>query len=381
MKTPRTTTLPKTLILLILISTTALATVQITSPIEQTLEAGETLDLTEVRNYPLPVNILIEIEKNNWVNSTSEDLSTFVQERGNKLRIYLGNTPDQEGTYTSEITFINEEGETQTNTIEYSVEEKILSTTMEYPIKKELPKDESTHIGKIAPGQEFKLLIHRDMDPGRFSWEEAELRDRESSYQHIPRDILLEEALPTKAIQRSQIPQKDYLLLEATAPIETGEHDLQLVVDSRFADSSIRNLTIEVDRHAYSFKTQNLSKTAGKSSQIQSSIKSESIAVDRFTYRPVSLPREWVADELEQKTIEVIPGETKEFTLPIQINQEGRYTAVYQVTDSKERKITDQSSVVTVKPTIRSKLRGFGRGHSLTLPILQPFYSLLNLFS
>ncbi len=382
MKTLKAITPPKTLILLILISTTALATVQITSPVEQTLEPGETLDLTEVRNYPLPVNIRIDIEKNNWVNATSEDLGTFIRDLNNTLAIYLTNTPDQEGNHTSEITFIDQDGETQTNTIIYTLEEKMLSTTMEYPVKKELPRDESTNIGKVAPGQRFKLLVRRDMDTGRFAWGEAELENIESTYYHVPRDKLLEETLPLKTIQDKNIDTGEtYIAIEATAPTQTGEHTLQLKLDSDYTDRATRELTLEVDRHAYTFKTQNLSKNAGESAQIQSKIKSNSIAVENFTYTPITLPKQWVADQLEQKTIQVIPGETKEFTLPIQINQEGQYTAEYEVIDTTGREIEKQSSIVTVNPTLRSKLKGFGKGHSLTLPILQPFYSLLNLFS
>jgi len=88
-----------------------------------------------------------------------------------------------------------------------------------------------------------------------------------------------------------------------------------------------------------------------------------------------------VESEREKTKVKVIPGETKQFTLPIRINQEGRYTAEYQVMDSQGMIVDIQKSTITANPTLTSKLHGMGRGHSLTLPILQPFYSLLTLFS
>ncbi|MFW5902794.1 MAG: hypothetical protein ACOCTT_02830, partial [archaeon] len=124
----------KTLTFLVILSTITVATVQVISPVEETLEPNETLDLTEVDSYGLPVNIEIQIGKENWEKVESKDLDTsIIEEDDEKLTIFLGNTSNEEGTYNSTITFIDEEGETQENTIKYNLVEKSLSVDMVYP--------------------------------------------------------------------------------------------------------------------------------------------------------------------------------------------------------------------------------------------------------
>jgi|GEM_PF-6923808 len=373
-------TISKILVLLVILSTVTLASVQVLSPVEKTLEPNETLDLTQERAYGLPVNIEIEIEKRNWEEVTSDELTPFIRERGDILRIYLGNTPNEEGIHNSTITFVDEEGETQENTIKYELVEKTLSVDMEYPVRRRLPPEESPIIGKAAPGQKITLLIKTD-STREFSWQEANILGRDSNYTIIPRDKDLEDILPPRMIEEKQINALELIALETKVPRTEGEHNLELELDSIWTDRAIRNVTIDVDKNAFGFETQDMLKTAGESSKIQGEIKSNSIAPETFTYSPITLPKEWVESEREKTKVKVIPGETKQFTLPIRINQEGRYTAEYQVMDSQGIIVDIQKSTITVNPTLSSKLHGMGRGHSLTLPILQPFYSLLTLFS
>lgn len=373
----------KTITVLLLLSTITIAAVEVVDPIETKLEPQETLDLTE-KLYSNSENIIIKIEKNEWENVTSEEFEVSTREvnEGEKLRISLRETPEEEGIHNSTITFTNKEGETQTNYIKYDLVDRTPLINLQYPIKEELGK-ETTHIGKVAPGQEIIILVEKDRGRGlTFDWETASIKGLDHQYQEIPRDKDLEEILPEQTIEERGI---DGLLISirAIAPRQTGEHEFELSLGGSALSSTSRNFTIEVDDHAYRFDMKNTSKTAGERSEIKAKIKSNSIAIEKFTYEPIALPKDWVEGEegRTEKEIQVNPGETKEFNLPIRINQEGRYTSKYSVTDSRDNFVIEQESIIDVKPTIRSKIGGFGEGHSLTLPILQPFYSLLNLFS
>lgn len=373
----------KVLLALCLVFTTALATVQVTDPVKGTYEPGEQINLRD-KPYQTGYNIILTVKKDQWINVTSEELDTSVKELNKTLQISLRSVPSETGNYSGEVTFIGEENTTQTNEILYRAEETKLHVYMKYPLKKELPKNQTTQIGKVAPGQEMTLILGRKLNSGPFKWGEAQVVEEESSYYNVPKDKELNEIIPPGTIQEKGLDEEDqtYLALNLKAPEETGSYEFDIRLKSLFSFPATRKLSVQVKKDVYSFDVSEVTATAGEPSNIPATVKSDSIAVEKFTYIPTTLPEDWVTGEKgkEETQVKVRAGENKHFTLPIKINQEGIYQASYKVTDSQGRvAYKDLSTTIKVNPTLKSKLQGFKKGHSLTIPLLQPFYSLLSL--
>ncbi len=372
----------KVLLSLCLVFTTALATVQVVDPVNETYEQGDEINLRQ-KPYQTGYNILLTIEKDKWINLTSPDFDTYIEDLNNTLKISLRKIPSEKGNYSSEITFIGEDNTTQTNTLLYRAKKTKLHAYMKYPLNRELPKNDTVSIGKVAPGQRMTLVLGRKLNSGPFKWGEAEVIGKESSYYNVPKDKELNEIIPVETIQKKNLHKENqtYIALNLEAPEETGSYEFEIKLKSLFSFPATRKLSVEVEKDVYSFEVSDLTATAGEPNEIPVSIESDSIAVEKFTFTPQSLPKDWVMGPKgkEATEIKVRAGEDKESSLPIQVDQEGMYEASYRVMDRGGRFVGTYSSEIYVKPTIKSKLGGFKKGHSLTLPILQPFYSLFSL--
>lgn len=255
---------------------------------------------------------------------------------------------------------------------------------MKYPVRSELAVGNTTEIGQAAPGQEVTLIFGRQLDSGSFKWSAVESNIAGSQDYMIPKDKELKDILPSKTINENNLGNESYLALRLRVPKETGEFQFNVTMSSGvWSVPATRKLSIDVRKDVYEFTIPEISYvTAGEKGKITGEIKSKSIAVENFTFKPSELPEEWLIGESGKKNtrVKVKPGEEKPFELPIQINQEGLYEAVYDVSDTAGTHVGQYSVNIRAKPTIESKLRGFTKGHSLTLPILQPFYSFLSMF-
>lgn len=374
----------KILAIFCLLITTGLGTVNVVEPVNQSLEPNMVLNLTE-NPVQSGYNLDVFIEKNNWVNVTSPDLPVSIRERDGQIRIQI-TMPDRSGINESELVFEDADGETQTNTIIYKAQEAGLKAFMSYPLHEEIrSEDEPIEIGKVAPGQKIVLLFERRMDGGPFRWERAEVVEEESEYYMVPLHKNIEEILPSETVEEKELDiGATYLALELRAPKQLGAFNFDIKLNSDWSNPAVRTLQVDVNEDVYNISLPETTYVkAGEPGQIRGQIASDSIAVETFSFTPLTLPSEWVAGEDRYKTFgfDVRSKETREFTLPININQEGLYESSYRVVDSSGMYVGAYSTDIRVKPSLRSKLRGFREGHSLTLPLLQPFYSLLSLFA
>ncbi len=259
-----------------------------------------------------------------------------------------------------------------------------INVNLEYPTRGTLSEEEVTHIGQAAPGQEITLIFSRERHEGAFYWSKATSNIDGSGYYSIPRDKALEEILPPETIKENNLGNRTYLALKLRIPREgnTFKFNVTLLPREGFGDSATRQLSVDIEKDVYDFKIQEKTELqAGKKGAIEGTIKSNSIAVEEFTFKPSKLPEEWLIRETGETevAVRVRPGETKQFTLPLQIDQEGQYEVTYSVRDTAKTHVGTYDVALRVKPTFRSKLKGFTRGHSVTMPLLQPFYSLLSL--
>lgn len=255
---------------------------------------------------------------------------------------------------------------------------------MKYPVKSELMEGKVTEIGQAAPGQEVTLIFGRELDSGSFKWSAVDSHLDGSKDYMIPKDMELKDILPSKTIKENGLGNETYLALRLRVPKETGEFKFNVTMSSGvWSVPATRRLSIDVRKDVYDFEIPEISYlTAGEVGEVEGKIKSNSIAVENFTFKPSKLPKEWLIGESGKKNtqVKVKPGEEKSFKLPMQINQEGLYEAIYDVSDTAGTHVGQYDANIRAKPTLRSKLKGFNKGHSLTLPILQPFYSLLSMF-
>lgn len=375
----------KILVALSLIITTSLATVTVTEPKSKSLEPGETLDLTE-NPYEAGYELKIKIEKENWEEVEAEGIETKVEGINDEYLQVVFEIPEEEEENTINVSFISPDEE-QSNLIKYRARDVSLEAHMNYPLKRELPEDERVNIGDIAPGQEVNLLFSRRSlfyeNSPPFYWEGIRMDGKESDYYNVPKEKPLKEILPPEIIEGKDLGDETYLSLNLDAPEETGEYNFNITLNSPFSSSEERKISMTVKEDLYDLEIPSeVEIQAGKYRQIPVTIKSHSIAIENFTSTPKSLPDEWMTGSTGKKSfdVKVRPEEMKEFNLPVKINQEGRYNALYEFKDSRSIWRRERSVTITSTPTTGSKLHGFKKGHSLTLPILQPFYSILSLF-
>ncbi len=219
------------------------------------------------------------------------------------------------------------------------------------------------YLGKIAPGQQLKLVFSRETGPEgnakAIFWEKI----------LIPKQILLNESLEgDKIIAWVKIPltMRGNYTFNATA-----QGDLLYIIPET------HQLTIDATENVYRFSCpKNFESKASQPITIPVEVKSNSIADDEIKLvGSENFPLKWA--QFPATTIKA--GETKKIMLKLNPSEEGNYKIILKIGRKSSNLINLINIHLKTRPTIKSKLFSFQEGFSITPIIMQPFYSFLSL--
>ena len=236
------------------------------------------------------------------------------------------------------------------------------AVTLNYPVQESI--DESIFLGKIAPGQFLELRFSRETGP-----------------QGTDRAVFWERTLiPEELIVNNTLAGNEIITWIKIPNDIRGKYSFNLTMqgDILYIKPQSKEIILEITEDVYFLEYEkDFSSYAGEELIIPMKIKSESIAMETLFLKDIeAMPLKWV--EVENIKFEGI-GE-KEMVIKITPNEEGLYKTKLKIGRESNSYINLMEINLRVYPTIKSKLRAFGEGFSISPMIMQPFYSFLSLF-
>jgi len=237
----------------------------------------------------------------------------------------------------------------------------LAEVTLIQPVKKTISNN--LYLGQIAPGQELKLVFSRETGPDGNK-----------------KAIFWEKALIPKKILINQTMEGDKIISWIRAPENIrGNYTFNITLqgDLLYIMPETKQLTMQVTENVYELTYQkSFTSKAGETIQIPITIKSNSIAKEELKLTSSqNFPLKWTEFP---KTIFQGKG-TKQVMLKLKPTEEGDYNITLKI----GRKSSNLINLINIKlrtyPTIKSKLKAFEEGFSITPIIMQPFYSFLSL--
>ena len=236
------------------------------------------------------------------------------------------------------------------------------AVTMNYPVQESI--EDSIFLGKIAPDQLLELRFSRETGPSGTDkavfWETV----------LIPDNIFVNKTLDGNEIVawiRAPSDMRGIYSFNITA-----QGDILYIIPQS------KEISIEVTEDVYEITYEDYFSTkAGESLEIPISIKSFSIANEELMLTDSEgIPLKWM--DIDKVHFDGI-GE-KQTMLKIIPNEEGLYKIKLKIGRKSSSYINLIKIDLRVYPTVKSKLRAFGEGFSISPIIMQPFYSFLSLF-
>ncbi len=233
--------------------------------------------------------------------------------------------------------------------------------TVIQPVHKAL--NNNLYLGKIAPGQQLKLVFSREIGPEgnakAIFWEKV----------LIPKQILLNESLEGDTITawiKIPLSMRGNYTFNATAQ-----------GDLLYIKPETHQITIDVTENTYTLSCpENFESKASQPITIPIEIKSNSIADDEIKLVGAeNFPLKWI----QFPETKIKAGETKKILVKFNPTEEGDYKITLKIGRRSSNLINLIRIHLKTRPTIKSKLLSFQEGFSITPIIMQPFYSFLSL--
>ncbi|MBS3060123.1 MAG: hypothetical protein J4432_01295 [DPANN group archaeon] len=222
---------------------------------------------------------------------------------------------------------------------------------------------EGSSLWQIGPGQQTTLVFSRKFGDQTFPWDALQL-DVPNGWQY---STSLQADTITASLKVGQKAVPGEYVIKATLLTNLG---------TRMPESKDFKLTV-TDKPYVVMIPAEIRAPAGRKTQVEFTIESRSISQDELMFDKISgLPSAWSSET--RAVLE--PGASQAMTFYITPEQEGLFEVEFRYQsasgDSRARK-----SIVIVKPTLESTLKGFSQGVVLTPNVLQPFYSLISLLA
>ena len=238
------------------------------------------------------------------------------------------------------------------------------AVTLNYPT--EVTIDDSLFLGKIAPDQLLELRFSRETGPSgtdkSIFWEVIS----------IPDNLVVNNTLDgNEIVAWIRVPSdiRGLYSFDITAQGPLGNLTIE---------DQTKEIVIEVTEDVYEINYDNYFATkAGEVLEVPIIITSSSIAREELSLiESEGIPLKWVAfDKIKFEGV----GE-KQVIAEIIPNEEGIYETKLKLGRKSSSFVNLMEIDLRVYPTIKSKLRAFGEGFSISPIIMQPFYSFLSLF-
>lgn len=218
-------------------------------------------------------------------------------------------------------------------------------------------------LGKIAPGQNLKLIFSRNTSEynteseASIFWIRADGNDIHSSMSvHF-----IEASYEIPFNLRGE--HKFNLTLRGS---EVGTIAPHIITFKTFITENV---------YDFEFQKEHVLK-AGETKEITMKIKSHSASADTLTFKNTEgIPSNWI----KKTDVLIEPGETKIITIKANANEEGQYFAKLNVGRHSSQLHDSLEMNFRVKPTLSAKLKAFSEGFSIIPVVMQPFYSLISI--
>ena len=233
--------------------------------------------------------------------------------------------------------------------------------TLMQPVQKTI--NDNLYLGKIAPGQKLKLVFSRETGPEgnkkAIFWEKA----------LIPSELLINQTMEgSKIIAWIKAPENVRGNYSFNATLQS---------DLLYIMPETKQITMDVTENVYEMSYEKaFNSRAGVPIQIPITIKSSSIADEQLKLvSSQNFPLKWA----EFPSITFHGKETKQAMLELKPTEEGKYNITLKIGRKSSKLINLININLRTYPTIKSKLKAFEEGFSITPIIMQPFYSFLSL--